>query len=128
MAFTLEPKDLSANASRVTLNIDGQVLPYFNSATRPQAMTWPGKDGTNLISLSFTPVDGTGEVMTSETGAWAWLRLIRKGNLGKTELPELFNLSLGAGNFTARFELRAASVENPFDLTMFGNFKCPQSF
>ncbi len=128
MAFTLEPKDLSANAARVTLNIDGQTLTYFNSATRPQAMTWPGKDGTNLISLAFTPVDGAGEVMVSETGAWAWLRLIRKGNLGKTNLPELFNLTLAAGGFSARFELRAASVENPFDLSMFGNFKCPQGF
>jgi type VI secretion system protein ImpL len=128
MAFTLEPKDLSANASRVTLNIDGQTLVYFNSATRPQAMTWPGKDGTNLISLAFTPVDGTGEIMTSESGAWAWLRLIRKGKLGKTDLPELFTLSLGASGFSARFELRAASVENPFDLSMFGNFRCPQSF
>lgn len=128
MAFTLEPKDLSANAARVTLNLDGQTLTYFNSATRPQAMTWPGKDGTNLISLAFTPVDGAGEVMVSETGAWAWLRLIRKGNLGKTSLPELFNLTLAAGGFSARFELRAASVENPFDLSMFGNFKCPQGF
>lgn len=128
MAFTLEPKDLSANAARVTLNIDGQVLTYFNSAARPQAMTWPGKDGTNLISLAFTPVDGSGEVMVSETGAWAWLRLIRKGKLGKTALPELFNLSLAAGGFTASFELRAASVDNPFDLSMFGNFKCPQGF
>jgi type VI secretion system protein ImpL len=128
MAFTLEPKDLSANAARVTLNLDGQTLTYFNSATRPQAMTWPGKDGTNLISLAFTPVDGAGEVMVSETGAWAWLRLIRKGNLGKTNLPELFNLTLAAGGFSARFELRAASVENPFDLSMFGNFRCPQGF
>ena len=128
MAFTLEPKDLSANASRVTLNVDGQTLVYFNSATRPQAMTWPGKDGTNLISLAFTPVDGTGEVMTSETGSWAWLRLIRKGNLAKTNLPELFNLTLSAGGHSAKFELRAASVENPFDLSMFGNFRCPQGF
>jgi len=127
MAFTLEPKDLSANASRVTLNVDGQLLTYFNAATPPLAMTWPGKGGTNLISLSFTPVDGSGDVMTSETGAWAWLRLIRKGNLAKTALPEVFNLSLAAGGFSARFELRAASVENPFDLTMFGNFKCPES-
>lgn len=127
MAFTLEPKDLSANAARVTLNLDGQQLVYFNSATRPQAMTWPGKDGTNLISLSFSPVDGAGEILTSETGSWAWLRMI-SGKLKKTELPELFSLTLSSGGFSARFELRAASVENPFDLTMFGNFKCPQRF
>ena len=34
MAFTLEPKDLSANAARVTLNLDGQSLVYL---TRPPA-------------------------------------------------------------------------------------------
>jgi type VI secretion system protein ImpL len=128
MAFSLEPKDLSGNSSRVTLNVDGQTLVYFNSAPRPMAMTWPGKDGTNLISLAFTPLDGTGDVMASESGAWAWLRLIRKGNLGKTSLPELFNLTLSAGGHSATFELRAASVENPFDLSMFGNFRCPQGF
>ena len=27
-----------------------------------------------------------------------------------------------------RVELRAASVDNPFDLKMFGNFKCPTKF
>jgi type VI secretion system protein ImpL len=128
MAFTLEPKDLSANAARVVLNLDGQQLDYFNSAARPVPMTWPGKDGTNLISLSFAPVDGAGEVLSSETGAWAWLRLIRKGKLTRTELPELFKLTLSLGGFSASFDLRANSIENPFDLSMFGNFKCPEKF
>jgi type VI secretion system protein ImpL len=126
LAFTLEPKDLSPNAARVTLNVDGQSLVYFNAATRPMPMTWPGPDGTNLISLSFTPVDGSGEAIASETGAWAFLRLIRKGSLSPTDLPELFRLRLGLSGFTADFELRANSVENPFDLTMFGSFTCPQ--
>ncbi len=128
MAFTLEPKDLTANAASVTLNVDGQVLTYLNAASRPAPMTWPGPDGTNLISLSFQPADGTGELLSSETGAWAWLRLIKKGSLARTELPELFKLRLGQGGFAADFELRAASVDNPFDLTMFGSFKCPESF
>ncbi|WP_374432408.1 type VI secretion system membrane subunit TssM [Tabrizicola sp.] len=128
MAFTLEAKDLTPNAASVTLNVDGQVLTYLNAATRPMPMTWPGPDGTNLISLSFQPADGTGEVLTSETGAWAWLRLIRKGRLSGTALPEVFSLSLGLSGFSAAFELRAASVDNPFDLKMFGNFKCPTSF
>ncbi len=128
MSFTLEPKDLSANASRVTLNLDGQSLVYFNSAVRPTPMTWPGPDQTNLISLSFAPVDGTAEVISSETGAWAWLRLIKKGRLARTDLPELFQLRLDVGGFSAAFDLRANSVENPFDLTMFGNFQCPEKF
>ncbi|MDK8874864.1 type VI secretion system membrane subunit TssM [Paracoccus sp. SSJ] len=128
MAFTLEPKDLTPNAARVTLNVDGQSLVYFNAAARPMPMTWPGKDGTNLISLSFTPVDGTGEAISTETGAWAWLRLVRKAGLSPTALPEVFGLRLGIGPYAARFELRAASVENPFDLSMFGAFRCPEAF
>ena len=62
MTFTLEPKDLSPNAARVTLNLDGQSLAYFNSAARPQPMTWPGKDVTGVITLAFQPVDGSPEV------------------------------------------------------------------
>jgi type VI secretion system protein ImpL len=128
MAFTLEAKDLTPTAASVTLNVDGQVLTYLNAATRPMPMTWPGPDGTNLISLSFQPADGTGEVLTSETGAWAWLRMIRKGRLSATELPEVFRLRLALSGFSADFELRAASVDNPFDLKMFGNFRCPEKF
>ncbi|MFD1343688.1 type VI secretion system membrane subunit TssM [Litorisediminicola beolgyonensis] len=128
MAFSLEPKDLSANASRVTLNVDGQALTYFNSATRPMPMTWPGPDGTNMITLSFAPVDGTAELITSETGSWAFLRLIRGGRLSKTALPEVFGLRLSARGFSAAFDLRANSVENPFDLSMFSGFTCPRGF
>ncbi|ETX30229.1 type VI secretion system membrane subunit TssM [Roseivivax isoporae] len=128
MAFNLEPRDLSGNASRVTLNVDGQVLSYFNAAARPTPMTWPGPDGTNMITLSFTPVDGTGELITSETGSWAFLRLVRKGALSETALPEVFGLRLSAGGYSASFNLRANSVENPFDLTMFSGFSCPRGF
>lgn len=128
MAFTLNPRDLSANASRVTLNVDGQVLSYFNAATRPEPMTWPGRDGTNMITLSFAPVDGSGEVITSESGSWAFLRLIRRGQLSPTGQPDVFALRLSAQGFSASFELRANSVENPFDLAMFSGFSCPRGF
>ena len=67
-------------------------------------------------------------MLASETGAWAWLRLIRKGSLSATSLPEVFNLRLGLSGFSADFEMRADSVNNPLDLKMFGNFKCPTKF
>jgi len=125
MTFTLEPKDLSPTAARVALNVDGQVLNYFNSATRPTPMTWPGKDGTGVVSLMFQPVDGSPEAMRSETGSWAWLRMMRDARLQATNLPEVFRLRLSAGGHYADFELRANSVDNPFDLQMFARFACP---
>ncbi|AJD45430.1 type VI secretion system IcmF family protein (plasmid) [Rhizobium gallicum bv. gallicum R602sp] len=125
LTFTLEPKDLSPTVGRVTLNVDGQSLTYFNNPTRPQPMTWPGKDGTGVITLAFQPIDGSPEVMVSETGSWAFLRMLRAGRLSGTELPELYKLRLAAQGHYADFELRAASVANPYDLKMFARFSCP---
>ncbi|TIL32496.1 type VI secretion system membrane subunit TssM [Mesorhizobium sp.] len=125
MSFTLQPKDLSPNVTRVTLNLDGQNLVYYNNATRPQPMTWPGKDGTGVISLAFQPIDGSPEVMLNETGSWAWLRLLRSGRFTGTSLSDVYSLRLGTQGMYADFELKAASVENPYNLQMFKKFSCP---
>ena len=125
MSFTLEPKDLSANVTRVTLNLDGQSLAYYNNATRPQPMTWPGKDGTGVITMAFQPIDGSPEVMVSETGSWAWLRMLKTGRFTATSLTDVYSLRLGTKGFYADFELKAASVENPYNLQMFKRFTCP---
>jgi type VI secretion system protein ImpL len=125
MSFTLEPKDLSPNVTRVTLNLDGQTLVYYNNATRPQPMTWPGKDGTGVISLAFQPIDGSPEIMLNETGSWAWLRMLRSGRFAGTSLSDVYSLRLGTKGMYADFELKAASVENPYNLEMFKKFSCP---
>lgn len=125
MNFTLEPKDLSPNVSRMTLNLDGQTLVYYNNATRPMPMVWPGKDGTGVITLSFQPIDGSPEFQMSETGSWAWLRMLRKGRFAGTSLSDVYRLRLGAKHFYADFELKAGSVENPYNLEMFKRFTCP---
>ena len=109
----------------MTLNLDGQTLEYFNNATRPQPMTWPGKDGTGVISLAFQPVDGSPQVMINETGSWAWLRLLRGGRFKATNQPDAYDLRLGMKNYYVDFELRASSVENPYNLEMFRKFTCP---
>ena len=80
------------------------------------------------IALSFAPVDGSAEVISSQTGSWAFLRLLRSGALTKTAQPDVFNLRLSAQGYSASFDLRANSVENPFDLTMFSGFACPRGF
>jgi type VI secretion system protein ImpL len=125
MSFTLQPKDLSPSVTRVTLNLDGQNLVYYNNATRPEPMTWPGKDGTGVVTLAFQPIDGSPEVIVTETGSWAWLRMLRAGRFSGTALADAYSLRLGTKGFYADFELRAASVENPYTLEMFKRFSCP---
>ncbi|MGE0500234.1 MAG: type VI secretion system membrane subunit TssM [Rhizobiaceae bacterium] len=125
MNFTLEAIDLSPSVTRVTLNLDGQNLVYYNNATRPQPMSWPGKDGTGMIALSFQPLDGSPTVMLSETGSWAWLRMLRAGRFTATSLTDVYDLRLGTRGVYADFRLKAASVDNPYNLQMFKKFSCP---
>lgn len=128
IGFVLVPQDLSANAARVTLNVDGQLLTYAHAAAAAQPLTWPGPNGTNMVTLSFSPLDGSGEIIKTQTGAWAILRLISESGLSQSSLPEVFNLNLARGGYAAQFQLQANSVENPFDLQIFSGFSCPESF
>ncbi|WP_299767757.1 type VI secretion system membrane subunit TssM [uncultured Tateyamaria sp.] len=128
IGFVLVPQDLSANAARVSLNVDGQLLTYAHAAAAAQPLTWPGPNGSNMVTLSFAPLDGGVEVVQTQTGAWAILRLISESGLSPSSLPEVFNLNLSRGGYTASFQLQANSVENPFDLKVFSGFKCPESF
>jgi hypothetical protein len=72
-------------------------------------MTWPGPDATGMITLSFTPVDGSAEVITSEIGSWALLRMIRKGRL--TEHGAARALPPAARRAVLRRRLRAAGKQ-----------------
>ena len=58
MTFTLEPTDLSPNASarHPQPRRPGAHLLQQRRA-RPAPMTWPGKDGTGVITLAFRPVE-----------------------------------------------------------------------
>ena len=125
IGFTLVPTDLSPNASRVTLNVDGQQISYFHASAAGVPMTWPGT-GTNMISLSFVPSGNEPEAIRTVTGEWAILRLIGNGQLRPTNLSDLFDLRLGADGYSASFQLEANSVVNPFDLQLFSGFPCPQ--
>jgi type VI secretion system protein ImpL len=128
MSFTLEPIDLSASASEVTLILDGQSLRYFNALTVPEPMSWPGPNGTKAIFLAFRPFGAAPDVSDTVRGDWAWLRMMRAGGLRPTARPEEFRLRLSLGGHWADFELVADSIDNPFDLQMFSGFTCPARF
>ena len=55
-------------------------------------------------------------------------RSCARARCSRPTLPELFKLRLSAQGHYADFELRANSVDNPFDLKMFASFACPDRF
>ena len=54
-------------------------------------------------------------------------RLLHEADFRRTGQPDLFEVELAAGGHRARFRLKAASVDNPFDLTLLAGFACPEA-
>ncbi|MBL6458659.1 type VI secretion system membrane subunit TssM [Belnapia sp. T6] len=127
-SFSLVPVSLGGTALSATLDLDGQELRYDHGPARPVSFVWPGPAGTGTVRLSFAPASGGPPVTVARDGPWALLRLLHEsGRLERTGQPEVFQAELGAGGHLLRLRLRAASVENPFDLAVFSRFACPDT-
>jgi type VI secretion system protein ImpL len=125
-SFNLTPLSLDAQSASVMLDVDGQQIRYAHGPARPTALAWPGPGGSNTVRLTFAPVDGGTPVTVVKEGAWALFRLLHDASFSPTEQPDLFEITLSAGGHRASFRLRAASVENPFDLSVLSGFACPE--
>ena len=126
MGFSLAPTDMR-NVTFASLVIDNQALDANVGAAVPaKQFVWPGPDVTDIITLTLRPADGSPDVMVTETGPWALLRLLRKNHLDPTADRGIFRLRLAIGSYSASYDLLAASVANPFDLEIFSGFACPE--
>ncbi|MGE3741329.1 MAG: type VI secretion system membrane subunit TssM, partial [Geminicoccaceae bacterium] len=125
--FTLTPLDLDGGAASVTLDLDGQTLRYDHGPSQPKGFVWPGPNGTGIVRVSFAPLGGGPPVTDSAEGPWSLFRLLQRAQLASGGQPDLFEVTLAAGGHSARFRLKAGSVDNPFDLSLLGGFQCPAS-
>ena len=74
----------------------------------------------------FETLDGK-QLSRYKEGSWALFRMLDEFNIERTELPDRFNLLIQIEGYTAKFELRATSVNNPFQLNEYQTFHCPES-
>ena len=125
VAFELTPVNLDARATQFTLDLGGQILDYRHGPVRSQSMTWPSPQGIGRARIAFVDLDAR-ETGATEDGAWAWFRLLDRARLQGTGQEELFRVSFSLGGLSAKFDLRAASVRNPFQLDELRSFSCPE--
>jgi len=124
--FELKPIDLDPNAASFRINIEGQTDEYAHGQAIASRFQWPGPHPNLGVVLSFMTSDGKA-VSEMEEGPWAWLKVLDKSNMERTSLRDVFRVSFQFGGYTARYELRANSVFNPFNLTEMQKFRCPGS-
>jgi type VI secretion system protein ImpL len=123
----MKPQSLDQRVSQVRIDLDGQNVEYDHGPQVPTRLSWPGPGGQNLVRLSFAPIGG-GPITVTKEGAWSWFRLLSEARFHGTNLSDRFTVTFTAGGYDAGFELAAGSIANPFDLTLFERFRCPNGF
>jgi type VI secretion system protein ImpL len=123
--FDITPIALDPGASQVSLDFDGTSVTYAHGPSRSTQITWPGPNRIQNVRLVFDPPPAGETGVLSETGPWAMFRLFARGTLHQADSPERYTLTFVLGNRSASFELRAASVLNPFAPGVLQSFRCP---
>ncbi|MGR8931746.1 MAG: type VI secretion system membrane subunit TssM [Gammaproteobacteria bacterium] len=124
--FELKPVALDTRIGTFRLNLEGQELVYRHGPEQLTKFQWPGINSSAGVRVVFEALDG-GQVSRSKDGAWAMFRLFDDFNIEPTSLPDRFFLNIQIDGYTARLELRAASVNNPFGISDYQSFRCPEA-
>lgn len=126
VTFDLKPIALDANATSVTLEVEGQPLEYAHQVPQVTPMTWPGSAG-GRTRVAFTPQLAGAENSLGREGPWAWFRLLDSAELRRTNVSDRSRVVFNIGGRFAVFQLRAGSALNPFTLPAMRSFRCVKS-
>ncbi len=122
--FTVKPVHLDSSSLKFLLDLDGQQMIYRHGPTRPVSMQWPAPGGVGRVRALFEDVSGQSLTISKE-GDWAWFRLLDSARLRVGDSPDRLFATFGKGGHSARVEIRANSVINPFLLPELAKFRCP---
>ncbi|TCJ20391.1 hypothetical protein EZJ19_00400 [Parasulfuritortus cantonensis] len=111
---------LEDGLNEVTLVNEGQTVSFRNGKGMATRLVWPSLNPGNQVRMTASP----GGTALSADGPWALFRLL---DMAKVEggSPDRYRLTFSFDGRRATFELRAASVRNPFRLRELGQFACP---
>ena len=121
VSFTVTPDLLDASATRMTFEVDGQILEYRHGPQRAMAMTWPGPSPGQAAVTMDAKAGGHPNIV--EQGPWALYRLLGKAQFqAQTETRFLATFTLDGK--TVRLIVQANSSRNPFARDLVHGFNC----
>lgn len=127
LKFSLRPTFLDPRLLRATLSVDGRDIVYRHEAQRTYDLEWPTKTDASTVAITLTDLDGK-ETRTERSGAWALFRMIDGSSLSSRGSADQFTITVtGDGGARVVYQLRAASVNNPFNLGALRAFRCPDA-
>jgi type VI secretion system protein ImpL len=109
--FTLVADALDADVTRFALELDGQSFEYRHGPTRAMALRWPGGPA-GQAAVTFESGSGPNANLPFD-GPWAWFRLLGHAQI-QSQSDVRYLITFGVGGKSARLQLDAATIRNPF--------------
>jgi type VI secretion system protein ImpL len=125
-SFDLKPVRMDPNTTHFMLSLDGQRINYSHGPLVNETLSWPSSSTFSQAQIQFSPPTASGGSRT-ESGAWAWFRLLDKSNMKSGQGPEEFTLTFVLEDRWVIYELHARSAFNPFNLSQLRSFRCASS-
>ena len=123
LRFDLVALDADVALSKVSLDIDGQIVDYVaNTAVKSVSVLLPSGKGNGQVHLEAMT---TPRIDFTTNGPWAWFRMMDKGRLEPSVVGERFKLTFDLEGRKVSYQLNASSVINPFRREALEQFRCP---
>ncbi|HLU04787.1 MAG TPA: type VI secretion IcmF C-terminal domain-containing protein, partial [Advenella sp.] len=119
----VRPIDMDPEITQMVMEVDGQTLTYAHGPQVGTTMEWPGKQGSNQVSISLQPQIGTSGI--SASGPWALNRLLDRASQRQGRSPEVTIATFNIGGRRVTLEFAAYSAKSPFRLSDMRSFRCP---
>jgi type VI secretion system protein ImpL len=118
---TLTPQYLDADVQRFTLELHGQRREYAHGPLAPWPVSWPA-DSVQQVAASFDTGTGPPANLVFD-GPWAFFRFLDAAQPAAVTETR-YRLSIATGGHTARLDLDASSIRNPFGAATLRRFRC----
>ena len=119
--FDLKPLAVDPAITKLTLDIDGQVLALAaNGAGMPFQL--PSGKGSGGVRLDGAPASAHSSQRSD--GPWAWFRMLDKAALEPAAQGERYKVTFDLDGRRAVLDMTASSVVNPFRRANLEGFRC----
>jgi type VI secretion system protein ImpL len=139
LTFQLRPYDMKKSDARFTLEVGDNRISYSHGPKFWSTLQWAGNDTRNRVRVIFEDLRDQQHSLTYE-GPWAWFRLQDAAQISNTSVPNVFLATYTANDghhsyngaagrnsqHNVRYEIKARSVNNPFNKDLLGSFRCPE--
>lgn len=130
LTFYLTPISMNPQLRSFSINIDGQKYTFMRKSRAIVKFLWPIPKSSQA-AITFTPKrlkvddDEATPFTVTQTGAWAWFRLIQPNAVRPSGNAQVFTLSFTNEGKRVRFKLATDNLMNPYLPNIIDKFRCP---